>query len=207
MTEKVKRGENIIKVGKELGRGREKIVYADPDNKKLAKGIFHEYKTESIEKVKGRFYLTKILHMLYPKNIPGIHLSASNPHMIIVDKVDDQIANIKEQLGTHVMEKNIAKDLTEELGELIDDISFNKRKIIDGLDHLGVIIDEFPPNFAIDEKNNIKFVDSIDPWHVDANYSSNKLKKAIENLEDAAQKKRALIYLAQLDKLEKSRKI
>jgi hypothetical protein len=89
-------GERKIKLGEKLGTGAEKTVYTDPDNEKLAKAVFHKEARETTsdgteqtpEYIKARFYLTKILHLLYPKNIPDMHMSASEPNMIVVDRAE-----------------------------------------------------------------------------------------------------------------------
>ncbi len=211
MSESIKRGEKNIQVGKELGRGREKVVYTDPDNESRVKGIFHEYKKEGVEKIKGRFYLTKILHILYPDNIPDIHLAASNPHMIIIDKVDDQIAVTKQQLGKLGKDKHLADELQEELKELNERVAYHKREVSKPLGNLGVTVDSAPGNFTLDANDHITFVDTVEPWGVYGNKSPNfdfeKLKLVIENIEDNVQKKHALTYLEHLNKLDEERKI
>ena len=66
-----------VETQKSLGKGGEKTVYPYPDNSQRVIGVYsskHEFLWEkSPEYNKAKFYLTKILHMLFPENIPDIH--------------------------------------------------------------------------------------------------------------------------------------
>ena len=83
---------------------------------------------------------------------------------------------------------------------------------------LGVSFDFAFGNFGVDDKNNIKYVDSFDPWSLDPKnelcrgYNLEKLTKVIESLPNdrggilnanfsSRRKERAKRYLVELEKL------
>ena len=181
-----------IKKGKFLGRGEEKEVYEDPDNPHFAKGIFHEYKEESLEFIKSRFYLTKIMHLLFLKNIPDIHLAASKPHMIIVDRME----------APGGWRSWIKSDDSLEKFE-------DTQELIEKLENFEVYTDSAEFNFEYDKDGNICYVDSFVPWYVNKdgliipNYNPEKLEKALQELE-GDKKEQGLSYLNRLKELSKT---
>ncbi len=68
---------------KPIGEGKEKKVYVNPENQdrviaEIKKPKEAEYKMDvpldySPRQLKGAFYLTKIAHLLLPKNVPEIY--------------------------------------------------------------------------------------------------------------------------------------
>lgn len=172
---------------KKLGSGTEKRVYEDPNNPDRALGIYHESQTESAERVKGRFYLTKILHLLLPKNVPDMHLAASDPHAIVVDKVRGWNA-----VDYVDYDENKFSSAFKELRSKLESV---------GIDW----IDGYSENFIFDKDGNLFFVDSFQPWSEESCkswFDKEKLELALQNLED---KKRdeGLSYLKRLEELNK----
>ncbi len=178
-----------MKINKEsskfLGKGVEKEVYENPHNPKHAVGIFKREAAEFPERVRGRFYLTKILHLLFPDNIPDIHSASSDPQMIEVDKIipDEQAVT-----------KNFKK--------------FNSDycELMDKFDALGIILDPAQVNFKYDFSGNLVYVDSFDPWYKGAGeelaFSMDKLKEAIEKL-NSSEKEQCLKYLERLGNIHR----
>lgn len=162
--------------------GGEKSVYEDPDNPDLAIGIFHTYRKETPHQVKARFYLTKILHLLFPKNVPDIHMASSDPHAITVERVGDN----KEEKSPDYLEKVRLQEEFERLG-----VSLDKNK---------------PDNYKCDKDGNVVYVDSFRPWslyrgELFCGYDSVELQKAIQGLKDEEQRELALSYLNRLEEL------
>lgn len=174
---------------KPLGDGGEKRVYENPNNPEQALGLFHRSKAESVEEVKGRFYLTKILHMLLPKNIPDMHLAASHPNAIIVDKVE-----------------NMNKTVTSEHRDTHDLIELSDKLKEAGIKNL----DDNWFNFKFNKDGDINYVDSFRPWFKFINpddsielrveFDREKLEAGIQNLDDD-KKELAMSYLKRLDEI------
>lgn len=165
-----------------LGAGTEKRVYEDPNNSDRALGVFHENKTESAEKAKGRFYLTKILHLLFPQNVPDMHLAASDPHAIVVDKVK----------GWNATDYKKFYRALDEFRSKLESV---------GIDY----IDGYSENFMFDEDGNFFFVDSFEPWSEEtytSYFNKEKLKLALQRLEDE-KRDVGLSYLERLEELNK----
>ena len=177
-----------MKINKEkmkfIGEGAEKKVYVNPNNPDSVIGVFHESMEESSEFVKARFYLTKILHLLFPENIPEIHAAASDPYVIVTDKVEDSTRSFT---------------LAERSGKAFGDL---KAK----LDLVGVAFDDFAGNLKFDKNGDLFYVDSFEPWLVGKNFISKpqfnkeKMEAAIQNLDDD-KKELALSYFKRLDEM------
>ncbi len=178
------------RLGKKLGSGFEKEVFEDLENPKFAIGVFHEHShEESPHRAKGRFYLTKILNLLFPENIPDFHLAATKPHAIIVDKVEGRKFHIN-TFGRQSEDRDDLSSLREKIGSL------------------DIVIDSHHQNFMYDEKDNMKYVDSINPWYITGkgmvrlNYNPVRLAEAMQNLKEE-EKVKGLIYLSRLENLRK----
>ncbi|MEX2033542.1 MAG: hypothetical protein WD889_03275 [Candidatus Colwellbacteria bacterium] len=156
-----------------LGEGREKVVFVSPDDPEKVVNIIKEG-AESSELVKGRFYLTKILHILYPQHIPDMYVSASEPHIMERERIQ----------GTESLKKS---------NDVLKDRLFG----------LGISLDSNPRNYmAEDEDSPARYVDTVLTWYRDGtpNYDAGKLKEAIFNLNEPERTK-ALSYLERLQDL------
>lgn len=187
---------NIEKIkGGYIDEGREKKVYGHHERKDLVVSEFHKQKwlEETPEQIKARFYLTKILHLLYPQNIPNIHLAASEPHALIIDRV-------KGSTMASLMDE----------AEKIDDF-------YQELDSLGVYLDFKHWNFLKTKKDggeeDLMYVDTFDaykilrdengkPVRIDRWYLPDALKEAIVTNLSGDKRERALKYLERLLALE-----
>ena len=210
--------ERGIRVGEMLGEGSEKKVFVDPDDKRYAKGIFHEELEESPNKIKSRFYLTKILHILYPKNVPDIHMSASKPNMLVVDRVEHdkaqqihkEIIRVNDMIVIHggiatKEERETLDRLNKELSVERDDrYDKSNKKLIDFLkemEKLKVTVDISWFNFSYDKEGNPVYVDSFEPFFAYGTswgFSRGRIELAIDELEDEIKKKKAMKYLNRL---------
>ncbi|MDD5050472.1 MAG: hypothetical protein PHV93_01890 [Candidatus Pacebacteria bacterium] len=77
--------------GEPIGEGYFKKVYADSENPE--KRIHAEFKMPlTNEQIKSAFYLNKIAHLLFPENIPEIHLAAN-------ERGDDPFATWHDRTG------------------------------------------------------------------------------------------------------------
>lgn len=128
--------ENIKKLN-EIGSGAEKQVFVHPEDSNKAVAIF--FQDRSVLEIKERFYVNKILHMLYPNIIPDIHLASTSPSVLIIDHV----------MGKHLKESNLIH-------------KFFRSSIKRRFEKIGVSIDNgIENNFMIDKAGKIFYVDGF----------------------------------------------
>src|SRR3989344_2234097 len=172
-----------IKTGRKLGEGGERKVYEDKDNPERVIGAF-EYQGETDDdkrylanQARGRFYLSKILHLLYPDNIRDIHGSFSDPNATINKRV---------RAGVRGRKNEYFKDGKEKDAE----IHGLRYKIYA---ETGANLDGFFNNFMYDQSGNLVYVDTPDSFTFDID----KLRTAVEKLE-GDKKVKGLLYLERL---------
>lgn len=156
-----------------IGIGTEKIVYQHPEDSNKAIRKYINKKASSPERLKSDFYLSKILHLLYPKNFPDIYMSLPSHKIDIVENVKkDFLANLALQPILSLKTRYIAHKL-------------------------GVDIDTSgPDNFIVNSKLNAKYVDT--PIGVNAE----KIKKEIEKKLQGEDREKALQYLENYQKMK-----
>lgn len=199
---------HIDKDQEPLGIGDEKKVYQDKENPDRVIGMYKR-KEISPEQTKARYYLTKILHILLPKNIPDVHLSTAKPNAIMRKKVE--LGSAHHTIRGRMLEKgflNKEKHIVEALGTIRNDVRIIelKRKLND----IGVNFDDFSGNFGIDNKGNAQYIEDFQPFNLSPNYifvfNYSALEKAIMNLPQKEHDK-AIKYLERLNDLaEEERK-
>lgn len=174
-----------FKVGELLTEGNSKNVYLHPENPEQVRCVFRN-ECESETDLKGSLYLTKILHLLFPKNIPDMYGFQYNPG-INWSYVDRQLINIDKSKETQVSRK-----------------SQEWQSLVNSIGQLGVSLDTGNRgNFAFDDKGNFWYVDSVDSWGIRnqnqliANFDCAALQNAIMKLSPDKQEE-ALNYFEQL---------
>ncbi len=213
--ENIKEGETKF-LGHKIGQGAEKEIYLSKDNDVIA---ILKYLEDSPEAFKGRYYLTKILHYIFPQNIPDIYAVFYDRNSVL-----------------RIEFKNLEKEYIQLIADLYflnnypihnDDIEslsirYQKRKekiirdpnyidLINKLKECGVLVDGNFLNFSYDNNGNLVYIDnSFIPWSTDnkknifsINYNYNNLKKMIEEKLQKENKDRALRYLQRLEELKK----
>lgn len=162
-----------------IGEGAEKEVYIHPDNENKVVARFKENKENDIEtqsQIKGRYYLTKILHLLFPKQIPDIHLSSKGEDTVIVSerKELDEPHNEHNKLRMS-FKSNPGNDGVEywKLNEEREEKLVWDDRYIDfltAISSLGIRTDPSASNFGDDNDGNLVFVDNnFTPWFVNKN--------------------------------------
>ncbi|OGY99420.1 MAG: hypothetical protein A2945_01015 [Candidatus Liptonbacteria bacterium RIFCSPLOWO2_01_FULL_52_25] len=206
-----------------IGEGGEKEVYLHPEfpEKKvvsrLKEGGWNDASSE--RKIKARFYLTKVLHLLLPKNIPDVHLAIHGKDKVLVSerkKMDKEHRALAEDTilkfeSPHKSKRVVSpEDLRARLGKNLsqdDEVKRIERVFRD----LGVAFDPSEVNFGYDEDGNMIYIDnSFNPWYApprgvtkptfEAWFNEEKLLVAIRSLVGREQE-RALKYLERLKKL------
>lgn len=209
MSEKSWEKLHIDKDQEPFGVGEEKKVYQDKENPDRVIGKYRREKNNPFQ-VKGSYYLTKILHVLFPKNIPDIHLAAMKPTVSVRKKVELGTAHhfIREQwLKEEMIGKENEHHINRAMSEITNDPKISALK--DKLHSAGVDVDNFPGNFGIDDEGNAQYIEDFYPFHPSPNdvfaFDYSALLKAIMDLPEKERSK-ALKYLERLNDLAEEEK-
>lgn len=203
-----------------LAEGEEKKVFEVPAKKTrpdMVVSYFRDKERQNEGEIKAKYYLTKILHFLFPKNVPDIYFSSKRA--LLTEKVDTGDRH-RRFMELNKGEENLTQSEREELyvlrPELEEMVKYSQ--FVESLKRLNLNYDGAFFNFGFDGEGNIKYVDSFDPWFVNKKgvlcrgYDVEALTQAIEALpEDPSgdqktnfslrKKERARKYLVELEKL------
>lgn len=166
-----------IKKQDKIEGGAQKRVFIHPDDPQKIVAIF--YTDRSVYSIKERFYVNKILNLLYPDNIPNIHLAASKPAVLVIDHVKGKEIkpwNLKHQFHKTVIERRLRK--------------------------IGILIDSNYFNFMVNQDGSVFY---IDDFIGNFNWNKEKLLKAVNRI-DSAKRRSALNYLNRIEVLKNSPK-
>lgn len=183
--------------GEYIGHGTEKNVFGSSDkNKDQQSTVIKESHADTHDErdfnyVKAQYYLTKILHLLFPKNIPNIHFTTvENGHHVTVEQKIEQ-------------DKNPIKNNDDLINFLKE-----RGKLLEKFYDLGIFYDDGAKNFGFDNEGNMIYFDSVNPWRKyirddERVLEINELafKKAIAELPDERQREEAGHFLERLKKL------
>ena len=142
-------------------------------NKHPEWALKHKKPGAELRLIKGRYYLTKILHLLFPKQIPDIHLAFKGEDTDIVSerKELDESHNKHNKLRMAV--KNDPKDDGENYWKFNEEreekLVWDDRYIdfLTAVSSLGVRTDPSASNFGDDKHDNLVFVDNnFTPWFI-----------------------------------------
>jgi hypothetical protein len=188
-----KRHDSGIPVGHFMANGASKDIHEHPDNPELVRCVFRRGDApETKEDIEGRYLLTKLLHLLYPEQIPDMTAYSVPEHILEEYWIDVQRIHIDES-----RRDEIKNSLPE------------RHVIINSLDELGVGLDTGNHgNFAFDTAGKLWYVDSIDPWgnrglaELKRNYNPQALLDRIQTLPET-EKSSAIKYVNRLEDLFK----
>ncbi len=154
-----------------LGSGARKTVYAYPDeNGDKVIGFFHDYIIQPNERtLRKQFYLTKIVNLLLPKEIPGIYDYGAEPAFIIRERVDFTHLDLASNKDREEYEGLIAK-----------------------LESIGIEVDRTSLNFVRSRNGTIVYLEELGP------YSKAKLMEAITNTLSGDKQEAAIEFAALL---------
>lgn len=186
-----------------LGSGGSKDIYDSLESKNSVVQEFRLSNKVTPEQVKGRFYLTKILHALLPKNIPQIEASAQNlqtgKEVFVTEKRYRDKAHISYNHKYHTPFTVDNEDEILSKGRVLKVTNDPRYKsLLNFLRTFGVDHDPSEVNYSYDSEDienpetNIQLLDNdFIPWVIDKKDKSiilacnfPELKKAIENIQD-----------------------
>jgi hypothetical protein len=121
-----------------LGSGGEKSVYPHPDNAGRVVGVYE--KEQVPEELINKFYMTKVAHLLFPKNIPDVHMVTTDPPTIERDRVEGETLDAENS-----------------------PFEAEARVLLNKLDDAGILLDGGINNCMRTKDGTIVFVDDIMP--------------------------------------------
>ena len=209
------------KLGEPLAEGTEKVIYHHPNDPEKVVAEFRNDEDEPIQ-MKGRYYLTKILHVLFPKNIPDIslvqHAPGQKSQMVLEKKhldptheaLRDQVSHLQSKINAGEADPDLESDITSQEVVLIEKLDADPAFLAfkRGMREAGLrnLFDDTPRNFGYDKEGNLVYIDnSFLPWAVSSDgeiepKDYQKLYEAIQKLDDK-DKERAMVYFDRLETL------
>lgn len=194
-----------------LGEGNEKKVFINPeDENRVISEIKEGSEKDTPRELKGRYYLTKIIHLLLPKNIPDVHQveeSSSGKQTIDTSRIshtkEHSLLQEMRQPGSGSEEgfESAKKMIVDDMGAEMHELDLKLEQI-----GLGFNIDPFVGNYTKDEAGNVHYLETFKPWQVDVVnkkdlevlFNEESLRSAIEEISDPGTKEVCLQYLERL---------
>ncbi|MDP3726309.1 MAG: hypothetical protein Q8R36_03880 [bacterium] len=192
---------------KPLGEGDEKRVFVNPENKrKIISETKEEVEKDTPRQLRGRYYLTKIAHLLLPKNIPDIYQvreSVDGKQTIDAERISHTQGHalLQEKRQSGGDEESAGKQITEEMGAEIGKLDLELERI-----GLSFSIDGNIGNYTKDEKGDVYYLETFKPWQVDpvnlkeleVLFNEEELREAIGGISDQEVKEKCTQHLERL---------
>ena len=212
--------------GEQIGTGAHKDVFDAKENKNLVVAEYQNSEKLTDNQIKSAYYLNKIGHIFFPKNIQDIEAAFNYP--------PDTKSPIKGQLTgpstlyinkgyrdvNHDIDSRLLVELTRQnlkmnqftaidIKEASEHFRQNKQdpKIIQFIktakEH-GIFVDNGGQNFSRDPEGDIVYLETNPAWeikedgHIFYYAVPGKIRDAIINLKDPAQRERAIKYYERL---------
>lgn len=203
-----------------LGEGEDRKVFVDPeDETRVISERRDSFEIEgekgpekdTIYQLKGRFYLTKIAHLLLPKNIPDVYQAGESPdgkQTIDAERIShtEGHAMLQKARLFDMSEKAAARKMQKEMGQEIQDVTMSLSDL-----GFGFNIDENISNFTKDEEGNVHYLETFKPWDIHAEnpkkrgvevlFGEEELRAAIDAIPDEEEKAKCIGYLERLNAL------
>lgn len=194
--------------GKEpLGEGIQKRSFADPKNeKRVIVEIKKAAEKDTHRQLKGRYYLTKIAHLLLPKNIPDIYQvgeSRDGQQTIDVERIAHSPGHalLQKVRRTGGEEEPARKQIIEEMGREMSDLDLKLGDI-----GLGFNIDESVGNYTRGESGSVYYMETFKPWQrdsvdtreIEVLFNEEELRRAIKDVSNQKVKEKCQQYLDRL---------
>lgn len=174
---RTKNALEVIKKQGSFGDGASRVVYDHPtESGKLIKEYRSDKKDEiTILERKKDFYLSKLLHSLFPDNVPNIDMALPTHGIEVFDKIDEDKSFLKNKFLKPIQKKIFMLKAYE----------------------LGFRFDENDSNFMLGKSGKVKYVDSSDFYG-----NPEKIKLFIEKNLPEDKKSEAVEYLDNYEKYE-----
>lgn len=190
-----------------IGEGNDRKVFVDPNREgRVIVETKKETERETASQLKGRYYLTKIVHRLLPDQIPDIYQAGEEKDGIQTldrERISHTAGQEKLQEARHAGddEEKAAKLMRAEMGSEMSDIDMRLSEI-----GFGFNIDSNVGNYTRSTTGKVNYLESFKPWQIDivnpkeleVLFDEPLLRNAINELTDEGIKKECLRYLERL---------
>lgn len=186
-----------------IGEGDEKVVYIDPRDSKNVLAFHHEgfYPPPTKNQMKGMFYLTKIAHIFFPKNIPEVRLAATSPNVMRRKRVHFGDEHQTLQQGLYLNRRSVTG---EKIGMAREALTTNEaiKKLQSAFVGCGLPDGNGAHNFGYDQAGNAQYAEPFQAFtlfgsELKLQFDPAKIMEAIGRL-DGDDKKRALAHFERL---------
>jgi hypothetical protein len=203
-------GQKFHLTGNELpiGVGRENEVFNDPTSERRLIALAKYERGDNPRAVKGSYYLTKIIHLLYPESIPDLHMATLKPKATVRQKME--LGELHNALRAKKLEEyglSIEKAPPHlSSSEITEKIFKNKQiqELVATLEMLGLHIDKASVNFGISDAGDPRYIEVFPAFDISKDniafplYGEKSLRRAIDNIKDADRRVKALHYFDRL---------
>lgn len=212
-----------------IGAGQEKQIFEHPTDPAKVVARFRESresKRQTPSQMRGRYYLSKVLHLIFPKFVPNMHcsgLSESGEVFVSEYRTLDAEHIRHNDLRMRVLEETVDKEERAKLEEEELAIRSERKAAQAGdvelqelkgeLKSLGVFFDSSSSNYGHDEDGDPVYVDNtFVPWIEGTRsgmfrmYNPEKLAVAIESIDDDDRRDQARRHFERLEALYKETK-
>jgi hypothetical protein len=190
-----------------LGESEEKKVFINPDDESRVISERKEGKEKDTPRqLKGRFYLTKIAHLLLPKNVPEIYQtgeSSDGTQQIEAERISHTPGQtlLQEARRSGEDEESAQDKIIEEMGGEMGELDLELENI-----GLGLVIHTGVGNYTKDEQGNINYLDTFSPWETNPSnekgiellINEEEMRYAIESNPDPTTRETSHQYLDRL---------
>ena len=194
-----------------LGKGAERTVYPSVEHPDRVVGIYHEGSEETPRSMKATFYLTKIVHLLFPKNIPDVQFAASDPNAVGRTRVElgEEHEILKKSLDSNQPD---AAEFWVQVEKASTKLSYGESKkvtkFVEKLYEAGVHPERSVYNFGTGDEGDIIYVEPFPAFYFSKSksrwvlaFSPTKIKLAIAGLKDDETRSSAQQYLERIFQL------
>lgn len=186
---------------------KERKKFIDPRNeRRIISETRESAEKESHRQLKGRFYLTKIAHLLLPDNVPEIHQ--------VGESVDGEQTVDTERISNTLLEEYIQARKSGEDKKVAD----IEETVVAAGEEAGVLDSEFTrigfgfavdvevSDYRMDQAGNVLHLDTFESWHVDfinpreldLSFDEEELRAAIDDIPDEGTKGTCIKHLERL---------
>lgn len=190
-----------------LGEGDERRTFVNPeDESKIISEMKEDAEKDTPRQLKGRYYLTKIAHLLLPKNIPDIYQageSRDGTQTIDAERISHMPGHklLQEMRQSGEDEGLARKQIIDEMGKEMGELTMELSEI-----GLGFNIDEYVGNYTKDETGNVYYLETFKPWvfnpknpeDFEVLFDEETMKEAIEGISDQETKEKCMKYFKRL---------
>jgi hypothetical protein len=192
----------IQKEQKPHGAGGEKVLHDDPEHPDRVLAFqLAEVKESDQYKVKTRYYLAKLAHLIFPDNVPDIHFSYSDPNATSRDKVSlDKDHDVVRRYNLEKRDYAPRSEASDTYKRHLRSLEENEdiQAFSQALHEAGFSADPEKINFGLNERGVPQYVDS---FNYPEETSTQRLEAAISTRFEGHERERALELLERLKRV------